>query len=91
MKLVKTSKLVILSITIFLFSVININAHEGIHGDISVEGHNDMLNISNLGNYHYHHGEEAYLHQKGVCEFRKLEALEDGKEDGKKMEKKMGT
>ncbi len=32
-------------------------------------GHRDKKNVSGLGSYHYHHGNEAHLHPDGVCPY----------------------
>lgn len=32
-------------------------------------GHKDNKNVSELGSYHYHHGEPAHLHSNGVCPY----------------------
>lgn len=53
-------------VAIFLPSFIS-SAHPG--RTDSNGGHHDYDNVSGLGNYHYHHGYPAHLHENGVCPY----------------------
>lgn len=42
-------------------------AHSG--GTDANGGHHDYNNVSGLGDYHYHHGYGAHLHENGICPY----------------------
>lgn len=76
-KLDKIVKTTLLCCTFIASISMSTNAHNGSKEDAN-GGHKDILNISKLGNYHYHHGYEAHSHDGGICP----KLVEEGKKDG---------
>jgi hypothetical protein len=54
-----------LGAAVIVASATAVYAHDGSLDETG--GHIDNLNLSGLGAYHYHHGQEAHLHPNGVC------------------------
>lgn len=54
-------------VCIFTYLPMTVYAHGG--GTDQYGGHHDYNNVSGLGDYHYHHGFPAHLHENGVCPY----------------------
>ena len=65
--LVKLIKILVCMLVFMFLVSSNTFAHPG--KTDSNGGHKDSKNISGFGKYHYHHGNEAHLHNNGLCPF----------------------
>ena len=54
-------------VCMFTYLPLTASAHPG--GTDANGGHHDYNNVSGLGDYHYHHGYPAHLHENGVCPY----------------------
>lgn len=65
----KYSQIFLFSFICMTFSSVVVFAHSGRIDEDG--GHHDYKNVSGLGNYHYHHGYPAHLHQENICPYNR--------------------